>query len=507
MSAPGTVYLVGAGPGDPGLITVRGRACLERADSVLYDALANPLLLEYAPATAERVFVGKTRGHHTVVQDEINRLLLEHAQRHRRVVRLKGGDPFVFGRGGEEALFLAEHSVPFEVVPGVTAGIAAPAYAGIPITHRGLSTSFTLVTGHLAEDGAGLAADLDRIAQRGTLAFYMGLKTLPLLVGELRRLGRASDTPAAVIEWGSTPRQRCVTATLEALPARCAEAGLQPPALVLVGDVVGLREQLNWFEQRPLFGLRIVVTRAAAQAGEFVATLQNEAADVLLFPTIQTEANTEAVLPSPAEFDWVVFTSVNAVDAAFTRLFVQGLDARAFGAAKLCAVGPAVAASLEAHGLRADLMPGRHSAEGLLDALRGHESNLRDKRFLFPKADIAKETLPTGLRGLGAEVVEVDVYRTTCPETSPETIGALLRFMPQVVTFMSPSAAQNFAAILGPQRLAEIARHAVFASIGPTTSYAIEKLGLEVEIEATTFTSTGLLEAVMEWAARSPRAQ
>ncbi len=501
----GTVYLVGAGPGDPGLITVRGRECIARADVIIYDALANAQLLVNARPGAKCIFAGKGRGRHTLIQEEINRLLVEWAGKVDRVVRLKGGDPFVFGRGGEEALLLAQHKIPFEIVPGITAGIAAPAYAGIPVTHRGMAASVTLLAGHSLGNEPGKSLALDDIALNGTLVFYMGVKNLPALLDELRRVGRPAATPAAVIEWGTCGRQRSILASLDTLAARCAEAGVQPPAVVVVGEVARLHETIPWFERRPLFGQRIAVTRARAQAGELVSELRALGADVFEFPTIE-------ILPVDAladfgyigDYDWVIFTSVNGVEILFDRLNALGLDARDLHGVRLCVVGPGTAEAVRKRFLRIDAMPEKYVAEKLLAEVLRHDPELRGKRILLPRADIARSFLPEALREHGAEVTELIVYRTVAPSSSEARVDALMTFAPDLVTFSSSSTARNFHDLLGAGRVDMLKTRAAFAAIGPITAHTARELGMPPALEADEYSIPGLVQAIVEWAGSRP---
>lgn len=497
MTTYGKVYLVGAGPGDPGLITVRGRECLERAEVVIYDYLANEALLAYAPR-AEKIFAGKATDKHTLLQEEINELLREQARKAARVVRLKGGDPFVFGRGGEEALFLAEQGIPFEVVPGVTGGLGAPAYAGIPVTHRGLSTSITLITGHDDPARESTSVDLAQLAVKGTLAFYMGMKNLPRIVKELIRLGRPPQTPAAVIEWGTYPRQRTLTGTLQGIHGQCTQAGIQPPAILVVGGVVDLAEKLGWYENRPLFGKRIAVTRARAQAGELVRRLRELGADVFEFPTIQIEPPEQ---PEPFDYigsyDWVILTSINGVEMLFERLELLDQDARDLAGVKLCVIGSATAKAVQKRFLRIDLVPEKYVAEELLAALMDQDKTLRGKRFLLPRADIARSFLPKELRKLGAEVTELVAYRTTVPDTAEERADALVAYKPDMVTFTSSSTARNFFKILSEERINMIKKNAVFAAIGPIAAKTAQDHGLTVSIIPDQHDIPSLVQAIL----------
>jgi uroporphyrinogen III methyltransferase/synthase len=493
----GTVYLVGAGPGDPGLLTVRAAELLARADVVVYDALVSPEALERA-ARAERIFAGKRGGQaQPMPQPEINRLLVELAARHEVVVRLKGGDPFVFGRGGEEALALVEAGVPFEVVPGVTAGVAAPAYAGIPVTHRGLSASVTLVTGH--EDPAKLETELDWGALArgsGTLVFYMSVGRMTENFARLVEGGRSPDTPAAAVEWGTYPRQRTVAGTLATLPELAREAGIGAPSIVVVGEVVSLRGRLGWFDRRPLSGRRIVVTRARAQASELAARLVELGAEVVQLPTIRIEAPEDPMplwraVDEVAGFDWVVFTSANGVQRFFAVLEETGRDARALATAALCAIGPATAAELAKHGLKADLVPPEFVAEAALEALAA-ATELEGKRILLPRADIARSVLPDGLRERGAEVVEVAAYRTVRDGAGAEEVRRRLAAGEiDLVTFTAGSTVRSFAELVGTD-----VGGARVASIGPVTSAAARELGLRVDVEADEYTIPGLVRAI-----------
>ncbi|MGH2364312.1 MAG: uroporphyrinogen-III C-methyltransferase, partial [Chloroflexota bacterium] len=406
----GTVYLVGGGPGDPGLLTLRGQELLARANVVVYDYLVDPGLLAFA-AQAEHIYVGDAHDRHRVRQDEINARLIDLARAGSLVVRLKGGDPFLFGRGGEEAQALHAAGIPFEVVPGVSSALAVPAYAGIPVTHRDLASSVSIITGVQAA-GANAGDWADLAAKPGTLVFLMGMSRLGAIVAELLAHGRAGDTPAAAIRWGTRPDQQTVTGSLRDLPRLTDEAGLRAPAVVVVGEVVRLRDELRWFETRPLFGLGVLVTRAAEQAGPFAGELRQLGARVYELPVIAVEPvdgpGPAAALEHLPEYDWVIFTSTNAVRTLWTRLRASGRDARAFASARLCAIGPATAAALETLGLVPDVVPHEHVAEGVLAALQ--EQPLR--KVLLPCAAGARDVLPRGLRERGVEVDVVSFYRT-----------------------------------------------------------------------------------------------
>jgi uroporphyrinogen III methyltransferase/synthase len=493
------VYLVGAGPGDPGLITVRGVECLRRADVVVYDRLVAPSLLDYAPNEAERIYVGKASSDHTLPQAEINALLIEKALAGQVVVRLKGGDPFVFGRGGEEALALAEAGVPFEVVPGISSAIAVPAYAGIPVTHRGVAASFAVVTGHAAGDRP--TTD-DRRPMADTLVYLMGVENLGNIVAVLMDAGRAPETPAAAIQWGTTVRQQTVVGELRDIVER--SRALEPPAVLIVGPAVALREKLNWFEARPLFGKRILVTRARAQASELSSLLRSLGAEPIEFPVIRILPVDE---PAPLDqalerrHDWVIFTSVNGVQAVWNRLQAQGRDARALGGPhecgpRLCAIGPATAEALAAHGLRADLVPAEYVAEAILAEI----GDVAGQRILLPRADMARPALADGLRRKGATVDEVTAYRTvTIGAGSPQAqeIRALLaEGQMDAITLTSSSTARG---LIESHVLEGAPRVPIIACIGPITAQTARELNLPVHIVAGVYTLEGLVSALGDY--------
>ncbi len=495
------VYLVGAGPGDPGLVTLRGREVLALADVVVYDALISERLLDHAPAEAERIYVGKRAAQHTLSQEEINALLVEKARAGATVVRLKGGDPYVFGRGGEEALALVEAGIDFEVVPGVTAAIAAPACAGIPVTHRHMASGVALVTGHEADDKTDSALDWDALARwPGTLVFYMGVKNLAAISANLIAHGRSAETPAAAIRRGTTPRQQTITGTLATLPQAAEQAGLEPPAVILVGDVVVLRDRLQWFERRPLFGRRIVVTRARAQASELAKRLEAAGAETLEAPAIRIEppddpAALQTAARHAASFHWIVFTSVNGVEAYFEALADAGLDARALASARIATIGPATAERLARFGLRPDLQPETFTGAAVAEALAA-TGNLAGLRILLPRTDIAPKELPKALAAQGAEVREVVAYRTV-PDTASCDVVAEALEADEIdwLTFTSSSTVGNFIGAVGKDRVC--ASRARIASIGPTTSATLREAGLEPTVEADPHTIPGLVNAIV----------
>ena len=502
------VYLVGAGPGDPGLLTLRGAEVLRQADVVVYDRLVAVEILALAAPEARQVYVGKRPGKRAAEQEAINALLVSEAQSGGCVVRLKGGDPFVFGRGGEEALALRQAGVPFEIVPGITAGVAGPACAGIPVTHRGLSSAVVLVTGHEDPAKGGSDLDYDALARIGTVVFYMGVGRLSELAVGLLAAGRAAETPAAVIERATTGRQRTVLATLATVADRAASDGVEPPAIVVVGDVAGLRPDLAWFEARPLFGRTIVVTRTREQAAELAAPLRGFGARVLELPTLAVEPMGDADLASAqerlGEFEWLVLTSPNGVDRFFGCLDEHGRDARYLAGVKVAAMGPGTARRLAAHGVRADLVPSEAMAESLADALIGAGVG-QGTAVLLARACDARGVLPETLRGAGARVDDVAVYRTVQPQAVCEPVlEAIAAGRVDLVTFTSGSTARHFAALVeahgGAERLAAIRRDVAVAAIGPVTAEVARELGFTVSVVSPEHTIAGLVESVRRWA-------
>jgi uroporphyrinogen III methyltransferase/synthase len=498
----GFVHLVGAGPGDPGLITVKALECLGRAEVVIYDYLANEGLLDVAPPEAERIYVGKKAGAHAMSQEEINRLLVEKG-RTSVVVRLKGGDPFIFGRGGEEALALKKAGIPFEVVPGVTSAIAVPAYAGIPLTHRDLTSSVAFVTGHEMPGKDTSAIHWDRLATAvGTIVFLMGVRNLAHIASQLVTFGRAPETPVAVIRWGTTPNQQTVTGTLATIGDIAAAAGISPPAIIVVGEVADLRRQLNWFEGRPLFGKTILVTRAREQASDFRLLLEERGARCLEFPTIQVAPPTswdalDNALRDLERYDWVVFTSVNGVRFVFKRLEVLGEDVRAFRGIRLGAIGPKTARALQERGLRLDLVPLEYRAEAVVEALG--EAEIRGRRFLLPRAARAREVLPEKLTELGGKVDVVTAYETVRPTGRAEEIRRLLREGAiHCITFTSSSTVENFIAMLGGDHLPSLLGKTVVACIGPITADTARQHGLHVAITPGEYTIEALTAALVD---------
>jgi uroporphyrinogen III methyltransferase/synthase len=500
----GKVYLVGAGPGDPGLITVKGLEVLRQAQVVVYDQLASPELLQELSPGAEVIYVGKKAGAHARPQEGINDLLIQKARAGLVVVRLKGGDPFVFGRGGEEAEALALSGIPFEVVPGVTAAVAVPAYAGIPVTHRAHTTLVTFVTGH--EDPAKEVSQIPWEAlgaNPGTLVFLMGVKNLPEICRRLVDAGRAPATPAAVIEKGTTLEQRTITGTLSDLAARAREADVKPPAILVVGGVAGLHERLAWWETRPLWGKTVVVTRSRAQASRLTALLAAAGARCLEAPTLKIappddEGPLNAALAGLSGFDWIIFTSANGVAAFMSRLREMGKDARALGRARIAAIGPATAQALEEHGLNADVVPDSFVAEELLAALSPHI--VPGDQVLLARAQEAREVLPEGLAQLGAQVSVAPVYQAQAPTALPPEVAAALESgRVDVLTFTSSATVHNFAKLVGEAAFKKLAQNAAVAAIGPITAATLKEYGITPQIQPEEFTIPALAAAVVAY--------
>jgi len=499
----GKVYLVGAGPGDPGLITIAGLERIRAADVIVYDRLVSSRLLEHARADAELIYVGKVPGaENEHDQESINRTLVEKAHEGNTVVRLKGGDPFVFGRGGEEAEALRAAGIEYEVVPGVTSAVAVPAYAGIPVTHRGVASSFAVITGHEEPEKPETAIDWAHLAKAvDTLVFLMGVKNLPDIVARLTENGRSAETPVAVIRWGTTPEQQTVTGTLADIEARVEDAGLKPPAITVVGEVVRLRQTLSWFENRPLFGKRVLITRTRRQASTLARLLSDEGAIPVELPSIEIDPieDREAVDAAietlrTGGYAWCGFTSANAVELFLEHLAERGLDSRAFASAKIAAIGPATARALEELGLRADVVPAEYVAEAVVEAMRILVSP--GDRVLLPRAESARAELVSGLEALGATVDEVPIYRAAVPsEASPEVLAELREGRIDVVTFTSSSTVRNLVAMLGDSSALE---RPLIACIGPITTKTAREAGLRVDVMASEYTVEGLVTAMKE---------
>jgi uroporphyrinogen III methyltransferase/synthase len=501
----GKVFLVGAGPGDPGLITLRGKQLIDSADVVVYDALANSALLPPGARETGRpelYYVGKRGGAtESISQSDINALLIKLAREDKRVVRLKGGDPFVFGRGSEEAQALNDASVPFEIVPGITAGIGAPAYAGIPVTHRGLATSVTFVTGHEDPSKPNTQTNWDAIAKTGgTVVVYMGVKSLRRIADALIEGGMSRDIPAAAIQWGTRVKQRTLVATLDTLAAKAEAQNLTAPVIIVIGWSVVLRDELNWFEQRPLFGKRIVVTRATQQAPALSDKLRDLGADVIEMPATQIArldlAPLRSAIANIADYDWLIFTSQNAVAIFWEQLLGGGRDARALAGVKIAAVGPATAGALLEHGITVDVIPKRFVAEGLLEKLRERD-DLGGARALYVTAEGARDVLADGLQELGAQVTVTEVYRSISDGQGAEKLSrAIEAGKVDLVTFTSASSVKAYVDAVG----SDVALRVPAASIGSQTSEAVRDAGIELKHEAKESTLDGLVAAVVRGA-------
>ncbi|MGR3219964.1 MAG: uroporphyrinogen-III C-methyltransferase [Candidatus Anammoxibacter sp.] len=498
----GIVYLVGAGPGDPGLISVKGLKCIQKGDIIIYDYLVNISLINETNKDAEVIYVGKQGGSHTMEQEDINRLIVKKAKEGQVIVRLKGGDPYVFGRGGEEALFLVENNIPFEVVPGITAAIASPAYAGIPVTFRRYTSTFGLITGH--EDPTKPDSDIpwDKISTGiGTLAFYMGVKNLPFIVKQLIDHGRAEETPVAVIRWGTRSKQETVVGTLANIVEKA--KSIKAPAITIVGEVVKLREKLNWFEKKELFGKTIVVTRSRDQASEFSGKLEELGAEVIEFPTINIVEPDDfkpldAEIEKLEETDWLIFTSVNGVDAFFDRILALDKDIRDLKGIRICAIGPATEQRIKDLRLRVDCRPPKYVAESIVEEFK-KIGEIEGKKFLIPRADIARSYLPDALQSLGGKVSDIVAYKTIIAEPRDFRIVDKLKDGEiNVVTFTSSSTVRNFVKIIGDENISAIDNKVRFASIGPITTKTAKELGINISIEAEEYTIPGLVNGLLK---------
>jgi uroporphyrinogen III methyltransferase/synthase len=501
------VYLIGAGPGDPDLLTLKGLACLQRAEVVIYDRLVSPRLLAYVHPEAELIYAGKAPEKHTYGQEEINRLLVSKARENKVVARLKGGDPFVFGRGGEEILTLKAHGIPFAVVPGVTSAVAVPAYAGIPVTHRGAASMFSVVTGN--EDPAKATSSIPWGKLGGgqeTLVFLMGMAKLPGIVARLLANGYPAQTPVAVVHRGTTARQRTLAGTLDDIVTRVQDHGLESPAVIIVGEVVKLREQLAWFEARPLFGKTVVVTRPLSQVTTMVSELEALGAEVYPFPTIKIAPladyrRVDAALDNLKQYQWIIFTSVNGVTAFFKRLRYLERDIRELSGVQLGAIGPQTARALLDYGLKTACVPPEYRAEAIVSMFAG--TNLTGQRVLLPRADIARRLLPEALRTMGALVDEVAIYRTVPGGGNvAELVDLLAQGAVDVLTFTSSSTATNFVSLLARKDLPALLKNVTIASIGPVTSATLAALGFPVHVEAEVYIAAGLVAALVAYFAK-----
>jgi uroporphyrinogen III methyltransferase/synthase len=519
----GVVYLVGAGPGDVGLLTVKGLRCLQKAEVVVYDFHLNAQILNYISHDAEFIYAGKRGGHHTMTQEEINRVIAEKAKEGKVVCRLKGGDPFVFGRGGEEAQVLSREGIRFEVVPGVSSSVAAPAYAGIPLTHRLYSSSFAVIPGYEDTTKEESAIDWAKLATGvGTLVFLMAVRNIGVLTGKLIEHGRSPDTPVAVIRWGTRPDQKTLVSTLREIAALVKEKDIRPPAVMVVGDVVNLREELKWYEDKPMFGQRILVTREHSEGFELLDEL---GAEIIQFSTVEivppeTWDDLDRAIANVNGYDWLIFTSTNGVRYFFRRLFEKGVDIRELKGLKICAIGTKTAAEIARLGLRVDLVPEEFNAEGLAEAFIKESSKfkvqgsgnvargtrniepLKGTKFLLPRAEVAREIFPEKVRELGGTIDVPVAYRSVKPELHGKR---LRRFLKEgritIATFTSAATFNNFRQIMG-EDADDLLRGVAIAVIGPVTAKAVERAGMKVEIMPREATVEAMVDAIKEWVFR-----
>lgn len=499
----GKVYLIGAGPGDPTLITLRGMECLKKSEVVVYDYLASEELLRFTGKETEKIYVGKKAGDHTLSQGEINQLIIEKARAGRIVSRLKGGDPFIFGRGGEEAEALFEEGIPFEVVPGVTSAIAVPAYAGIPLTHRDFTSTVAFITGHEDPHKAASQIPWDRISTgAGTLVFLMGVGNLEKITAALIENGRDPKTPVAVIRSGTLPQQETLVGTLADIAHRARDRGIKPPAVIVVGEVVHLRGKMNWFESLPLFGKQILVTRAREQASELSHRLRELGAATVEFPTIEvippeSWVEVDHGLKRIPGYDWIIFTSANGVRFFLDRLLALGMDIRDLKGPRIGAIGPQTAEGLRAMKIRVDLIPQEYRAEAIFEGLK--DRDLRGQRFLIPRAKVARDILPEELRRAGAIVDVVEVYQTICPQGDSEGISQQLRAKQiSAITFTSSSTVTNFVERIGQANAKDLLKEVVVASIGPVTAEKARQFGIKTTVLPRQYTIAALVEALAE---------
>ena len=500
----GKVFLVGAGPGDYRLLTLKACDCLKRADTVVYDRLADKRILQYAPQNAEFIYVGKASSQHTMTQDKICQLLVDLGKAGKTVVRLKGGDPFVFGRGGEEALLLQENNIPFEIVPGVTSAISVPAYAGIPVTHRGVAASFSVITGH--EDPTKDSSDInwEKLATAtDTLVFLMGVANLPKITAKLIENGRPATTPVAIIRWGTKLQQQVWTSTLVEAAAMAQREGIKPPCIFLVGDVVNLRADLAWFDNiamKPLFGKKILVTRSRSQASKLTAALEElgaeciEAPAIKIVPPVDNYEALDKAIGQLDKYNWLIFTSTNGVEHFWHRLVAGGKDARVLYKARICAIGAATAQALASHGITADVVPERYQAEGIIEAL--DNELIAGTKILIPRAAEARALLPEALTKAGAQVDVVVAYETVMGDAEAVEIrNSLAKGEIDVVTFTSSSTVKNLLKLIkDPELLKEVQ----LAAIGPITAETMQKNGLTADIVAAEYTIEGLVQSIKE---------
>jgi uroporphyrinogen III methyltransferase/synthase len=502
----GRVALVGAGPGDVGLLTLRGKSWIERADTILYDHLVNRAMMRFAKSNVEKIYVGKIEGHKTMPQSAINELLIEKALAGKTVVRLKGGDPFIFGRGGEEAQALKQASVPFIVIPGITSAVGVPAYAGIPLTHRDFSSSVSIITGSSEKNHEG-RIDWEKIASRsGTLVFLMGARKLPTIVENLIRFGKEPNTPVAVIQWGTTARQKTWTGTLTSIVEIAMKEKISPPALTVIGEVVDLKSAIEWYESQPLAGKTIVVTRAGNQSESFFQLLQDAGAEAFPFPVIQTVAPEswaplDEALSRLRDYDGLIFTSTNGVKFFLQRLRETRTDIRELHGVRIYTIGPKTEDALAELGIQVDVVPQDYVAESLIESLR--QENIHGKHFLLPRAKVARETLPEEIRTMGAKIDVVPTYQTILPDNDKDDLVHRLQAGTiDTITFTSSSTVTHFMQLLGAENH-PLLKEVHIACIGPVTADTAKKNGLNVDIIPQEYTVDGLATAIREFYTKS----
>lgn len=503
MENKAKVYLVGAGPGDPGLITVKGLECIKKADVIVYDRLASPRLLAFAKPDAEFIFVGKSPDRHVLKQEEINQVLVDKATEDKIVTRLKGGDPCVFGRGGEEAEVLVQNGIPFEFVPGITSAISVPAYAGIPVTHREFTASFAVITGNEDPTKEESSIDWAKISTgHGTLVFLMGMGNLPKIVNKLIEHGRSPETPIGLIRWGTRPEQETLTGVLSNIVEKSHDAKFKNPAIIIVGEVVTLRDKLKWFENKPLFGKRVLVTRSRSQASELSKAIEELGGEPFEFPTIEIKdpdfQQLDGAIGNIEAYNWIIFTSVNGVNAFFKRLIKSDKDIRNLINCNICAVGPKTKEVLEEKGLKVQYMPGEYKAEAIIQSLENKVK--KGDKILLPRADIGRRILPQALSDLGAEVDDVVAYKTEKSNSHGKLLYEMLKNKEvHIITFTSSSTVKNLVELLDipSDQLKDLLEDVLTVSIGPITSATAKDLGVKIDIEAQQYTINGLINSMV----------
>lgn len=503
MKKKGKVYLIGAGPGDPGLFTLKGKEVLEKAEVIIYDRLVSNKILSYADPEAEFIYVGKISGKHALAQEKINELLVKKAEGGKIVARLKGGDSFVFGRGGEEALFIKEHGCEFEIIPGITSAIAVPAYAGIPVTHRDFTSSLAFITGHEKPDKTETSIKWKEIANGiGTLVFLMGMENLAFICSNLMENGKDPKTPIALIRWGTLPQQQVITGTLENIVAKVNAEGFKPPAIIVVGEVVKLHSALNWLEKKPLWGKKIVVTRARAQASVLSEKIIAHGGEAIEFPSIKIEKEADLrllhkCLKKIDKYDWLIFTSVNAVGIFLEEMKNMDMDIRDLKGIKICAIGPATCESLQNYGLKVDIVPDEYKAEGIIEKL--DDLIKPGDLVLLPRAKGARKILPQTISSWGVQIDEIPLYEAKpAAPVNRDILAEIKTGNFDFITFTSSSTVSNFVNLIGEDNLGFLSKKAKIACIGPVTASKVRDYGLKVDVMANEYTIDGLIDAIIE---------